>query len=421
MKRNKKSLNLNLILLLFGRMVSDTGTSIQMVIMPLYIIDVGGSAATVGLFSFLTLMPVLVVYPLAGVLGDRLNRKIIMMATDFASALVILGLALGAYSNKMSLALLLSVQVMVSLLNGLFDPATKGMLPQLVAQDELSKANSTLAALRTLSVLLGSVIGAVLYAGMDIKVLFFINGISFLLSGSCATLIGYKHAKRESSKGMRGIIADLYEGVKFIMYNKVILKLCTFFLLIYALIQPIFAVTLPLFFRTRLEYSDAQYGYLQMVIIFGALLGSILVGVLFGKEKEVNKSLVIGCSLVIVAMLAFSVLLFPHSLSVLGKGTILYFTLLAGILCLLSVAIMFINVPVQTFIQKATPDEYMSRMFSIVGMITKGGMPFGALLYGITLNRVEVHWTMLAAALIVMCISVMFLASLGKINAGHES
>lgn len=412
MSKEKKSLNINLMLLLLGRMISDAGTSIQMVIMPLYIIDVGGSAATVGLFSFLTLVPVLVVYPFAGVFGDRMNRKKIMMFTDYASALVIIGLAVSAYYGNMSLALLLSVQVIVSLLNGIFDPATKGMLPQLVTKDELSRANSTLAAIRMLSVLLGSVIGAVLYASMEVNVLFLINGISFLLSGFCALMIRYKHVERDSAVGIEGLITDLSEGIKFILVNKIIRKLCTFFLVIYAIIQPIFSVALPLFFRSSLEYSDTQYGYLQMGIIFGALLGSILVGVLFGKEKEIKKSLVIGCSLIMIAMLAFAVLLSPQSLSVLGSDTIAYLALLAGTLLLLSVAVMFVNIPVQTFIQKETPNEYMSRVFSIVGMISKGGMPFGALIYGVILNKFSVHWTMAAATLLMMLISMVFMFSL---------
>ncbi|AEG60306.1 major facilitator superfamily MFS_1 [Desulforamulus ruminis DSM 2154] len=408
-KKDKQTVNTNLILLLLGRVISDMGTGIQMVIMPLYIIDAGGSAATVGVFSFLSLVPVLIAYPFAGVIGDRLNRKTIMVATDLASAVVILGLALSAHSNKMSLTLLLSVQVMVSLLNGLFDPATKGMLPQLVAEDELTRANSTVASLRTLSGLLSPVIGAALYASLGIAVLFFINGISFLLSGSCSMLIRYKHIKRESAVGMPGFITDLSEGIRFILANKVIRKLCVFFLVIYALIQPMFTVVLPLFFRIRLEFTDTQYGYLQMVIILGALVGSILVGVLFGKKDEVNKPLIIGCSMLMVTMLMFSGLTFPHSLSVIGKDTLLYFALLGGVLCLLSTAIMFIHVPVQTYIQKATPNEYMSRMFSIVGMISKGGMPFGALVYGIILNRIEVHWTVMSATLLIMLISIVFL------------
>lgn len=414
MNREKKPLNTNFILLMLGRMVSDTGTGIQAVVMPLYIIDAGGSAATVGLFSFLSLIPVLLVYPFAGVVGDRLNRKAIMVATDLASGVVILGLAFAAYWGRMSLTLLFAVQVLTALLYGFFDPATKGMLPQLVPQEELTKANSTVASLRILAGLLSPVIGAALYAGPGIAVLFFINGISFLLSGGSELLIRYKHVKRDSAIGVSGLARDLSEGIRFILANKVIRKLCVFFLIIYALIQPIFGVVLPLFFRTRLEYSDTQYGYLQVIIVLGALLGSILVGMLFNKEKEVAKSLVTGCSLLMGTMLVFAVLLFPQILSVLGNDTVLYFALFAGVLSLLSVAIMFINVPVQTFIQRATPNEYMSRIFSIVGMISKGGMPLGALLYGIVLNRVEVHWTELTAALLIILISVVFLAPLLK-------
>lgn len=413
MKKGKKKVNTNFLLLLLGRMVSDTGTSALMGIIPLYIIDIGGSAATVGLFSFVSLMPALLMYPFAGVLGDRLNRKTIMVATNLASGLVLLGLALAAYSSYMNLALLLSIQVIVSLLNGLFDPATKGMLPQLVTQDELTRANSAVASLRTLSALLGPVIGAALYASTGITILFFINGFTFLLAGFSELMIRYEHLQ-ETDEKVPGILTDLSVGIQFIFKNKVIRKLCVYFLVIYAFIQPIFSVVLPLFFRIRLEYSDTYYGYLQMIFILGALLGSILAGVMFGKEEKVARPLIIGCIQLMGTLLAFSILLFPYSLSVLGNDTILYFALLAGVLCLLSVAIMFVNIPVQTFIQKNTPNEYMSRVFSIVGMITKGGIPFGAFVYGLILNNVEMQITVLAAVLLVILISVMFMASILK-------
>jgi MFS family permease len=141
-KKEKKPVNTNLILLLLGRIISDTGSGIQMVVMPLYIIDLGGSAATVGLFSFLSLVPALVVYPFARVLGDRMSRKAIMVATDLASAAATLELGFSAYSKRISL---LMVQVIVSLLYGFFDPATKGMVPRLVEEDQLTRANSTVA------------------------------------------------------------------------------------------------------------------------------------------------------------------------------------------------------------------------------------------------------------------------------------
>lgn len=395
----------NLILLLLGRMVSDTGTAIQMAVMPLYIIDIGGSAATVGLFSFLSFLPALLVYPFAGVLGDRWNRKTIMVSTDLISGAVILLLALSAYSGVFTLPLLLSAQVAISLLNGLFDPATKGILPQLIDSGNLSRANSAVASLRTLSSMAGPVIGTTLYITFGVRVLFVVNGVSFILSGCSEMLIRYAHEKKTEQTNF---FAELADGFKFIFAHKMICNLSFFLLAIYALIQPLFSVVLPLFFRTALNYSDAQYGYLQMIIVAGAFLGSVLVGVLFGKGNKETKALTSGLLLLMGTMIGFSALLFPDSLALLGTDTLSYFCILAGVLGLLSVAVMFINVPVQTIIQKESPDKYMSRTFSVVGMITKGGLPFGALIYGIVLNRFEIHWTISAATLLIILISGAF-------------
>lgn len=416
MKGKKRAININFLLFLMGRMISDTGTSMQMMVMPLYIIDVGGSAATVGLFSFASLVPALMIYPFAGVIGDRVNRKWIMVLTDFASSGILLGLACISYFYRMNLTYLLFAQIIISMLNGLFDPATRGMLPQLVPEKELTRANSRIASLRGLSIFLGPIIGALLYTKLGITVLFFINGLSFLLSGTSEILMIYEHVKRESKVGLGGMRTDLSKGIRYILSNKIILQLCYFSLIMYILIQPIFAVAFPLFFKTRLAYSDTQYGYLQSISILGMLLGSLLTGLLFRKESSILKSIKIGCSLLVASILILSVLMFPDILSLLGNDSLIFFILLSINLCLFSAANMFINVPVQSFIQAETPEEYISRVFSIVGMLTRGGIPFGALVYGFVLERVEIHWTVLVVALLTMLISVVFLTSLVRIH-----
>lgn len=43
-------------------------------------------------------------------------------------------------------------------------------------------------------------------------------------------------------------------------------------------------------------------------------------------------------------------------------------------------------------VRRSTPDAYMSRVFTIVGMISKGGMPFGSLIYGIILSKIQLRW-----------------------------
>ena len=269
-KCNLNAVNTNFVVFLLGRMISDIGNSVQMMTIPLYIIDSGGSATTIGLFSFLSLLPALIIYPFAGVIGDRGNRKRIMVVTDLVSAGVILSLGFISYLGFLKISLLLIIQVVISLLNGIFEPATLGMLPQLVKKEELTQRNSTVASMRSISLLLGPVIGTVLYANFGITAVFLINGFSFLLSGVSEMMIQYVHVKDQRAIEIKGIMKDLIGGIKCISKNKTIRDMCYFFLAIYFVIQPIFSVILPLFYKSNLQYSDTQYGYLQTIIILGA-------------------------------------------------------------------------------------------------------------------------------------------------------
>lgn len=416
MKIKKKALNFNLVLYLIGRMVSDTGSSIQMMIMPLYIIDIGGTGGTIGLLGFFSFLPTLIIYPFAGVLGDRLNRKSIMVVTDLISAGVILILTGMAYLGRVNITLLLVVGVIISLLNGLFEPATRGMLPHLVDKEELTSANAAVASIRSVSIMLGPVIGAALYSKLGITIVFLVNGISFLLSGISEMMIQYQHKKIDAVWGISAIFKDLSAGVRYIISNKMIGKLCLFLLINYLLIQPIFSVILPLFFKNSLEYSDVQYGYLQMIIIIGSLMGSLLVGGLFDKGERLRNPLIGGSVIVSITMAMGAVLMFPWSIAALGNNTSKYFIALAGVFCLLSIANTFIIVPIQSFIQKSTLNQYMSRVFSLVGLMTRGGITLGALIYGLTLEKVTMHWTLMLATVLMILFFIGFTAILLKNN-----
>ncbi|MDF2804157.1 MAG: transporter [Anaerocolumna sp.] len=416
METEKKIINKDFMLYLVGRMVSDTGTSIQMMIMPLYIIDIGGTAATIGLFSFLSFLPTLLIYPFAGVIGDRINRKTIMVVTDFISAVTIILLAMLAYLDMVHIPILLVAQVIVVLMNGMFEPATRGMLPKLIDKKEATRSNAMVSSMRTASIMIGPVIGATLYAKFGIEMVFLINGFSFLLSTISEMLIEYKHKKGKSESGIMGIFQDLLEGLKFIQSSKTIRLLCVFYLMNYMMVQPIFSIILPLQFKTNLIFSDIQYGYIQMIIIFGGLLGSIFVGILFGKDAKLRNSLVWGTGFVSATMIFYVVLIFPRRISFLGWDTLIYFVLLAGVLFLLSISSTFIIVPIQAHIQNETPIQYMSRVFSMIGLLSRGGIPLGALIYGLALERMALHSTMVFATVLTILASIIILVAMLKVQ-----
>ncbi len=222
MGKEKGKFNRNLTLLLIGRTVSDLGSSIQMLIMPLFILDIGGSAKTIGLFSFLYILPILIMFPFGGVIGDIYNRKKIMVLSDVMSGIVVFILAYLSYTNRLSIGLLFAFQVIVSGFYGLFDPATKGIVPQIVEKNNLNRANSKIASLRILAGMLSPLIAVTLYIRFGITTLFLLNAVSFLSSAFSEMFIEYQHKSEAKNIDAGVILADLRDGVKFIKSAKLI-------------------------------------------------------------------------------------------------------------------------------------------------------------------------------------------------------
>lgn len=153
-----------------------------------------------------------------------------------------------------------------------------------------------------------------------------------------------------------------------------------------------------------------------MIIIFGGLLGSVLVGILFAKDEKLRSPMVWGTGFVSASMIFYVILIFPRIISLLGNDTLLYYALLAGILFFSSISSSFIIVPIQAYIQKETPIEYMSRVFSMIGLMSRGGIPLGALIYGLALEQMAMYSTMVLATLLTILASMVIVVSMLKVQ-----
>ena len=136
-----KNRNFNLYAL--GRLISIMGNGIQGTAIILYLLDTTRSGVILAIFALFGTVPRLAMLPFAGVLGDRLNRKNIMIVTDFLNGILVLTLAVLALSaQKGAIPILLVAQVLLSVFSILFRSATRAMIPEIVEGVELIQANS---------------------------------------------------------------------------------------------------------------------------------------------------------------------------------------------------------------------------------------------------------------------------------------
>lgn len=411
-----------------GRFVSLLGSGIQMGAIPLYILDTTGSGTLMGTFWMIAMLPALLMAPFAGVMGDRLNRKKIMVNMDYARGFVIFFLAFMAFTGHMSIAALFICQVIVSFMNSIFGSSTGAMLPELVPSDDLTRANSIMGSLNSFSWLAGPVLGAVLYGFGGIKVVFLINAISFVISAISEMFISYNFKPTKETKlSLKIFFDDFKEGLGFLRINKPLIVLLSFFTSVNFLINPAFQVVIPFITRKEIGFNEIQFGLTETMFIVGMLIGNTLIAIFFAKSKpkKMVKAGILGLTF-INFIFAFTV--FPRTINYFGGATWSLFGVMSGVLIVMGLFNPFINTPLQTNLQKMVPNELRSRVFSVIGLIAQAFTPFGALIYGIMLDLIPAYMLFFAVSLIVLIISVGFIVKAPKevyepstINADKEN
>jgi DHA3 family macrolide efflux protein-like MFS transporter len=398
----------NFILYSVGRLVSLVGTGIQDVAIPLFILDRTGSWTMMGTFMIVSMLPRLLLYPAAGVLGDRINRKWIMVWMDVGRGGVILLLAWMATMDMMTLPVLFAAQFVVSLMNALFGPATMAMLPDIVEEEELTRANSVLGSINSLSMIVGPALGGVIYGLGGIQTALLINGVSFLASGASEVFITYQ--QETVGFGRIGqMVDDLKEGIGFVRSSRGLMVLLAFALGANFLAIPLFAVQMPYIMRVVIGFSARDFGFIEASFMAGLLAGNLLLGTFFSRKKVAN--------LLNRGLLAESVLLFvlvatvhPVSLETLGYASVLLFLLLLLILLSIGICNAFVNTPITVAIQKLAPTRYRARVFSAVEVSTQAIVPIGYGVTGILLDLYPAHLVMSLVAVINSLIVILFVA-----------
>lgn len=392
-----------------GRFVSLMGSGIQMIAIPLYILDLTGSGTMMGIFTFLSFLPTLAMAPFAGVLGDRWNRKNIMVNMDFARGGLILFLALLAMTNNMSIYILFVCQVFISLMDAIFGSSTQAMIPELVNKDDLMRANSLIGSINSISWLIGPVLGGVIYGFWGIKVVFLINGISFVLSAISELFIKYVSTTESNEKISMDIIKkDFKEGFSFIKSNRSLLTLLIFFCSVNFLMNPAFAVIIPYAIKEVIGFSDQVYGIIEATFMGGVLLGNIILASFLAKKSS-KKLIKVGLFGMVLFNVFFASTLFPNSIAYFG-GASTTLVLVIGIeFIVMGIFNALLNTPIQTNMQKLIPNKLRSRVNSVAMIITQGGVPIGAVVYGIILDLTKVHYLYTAISILFTILTIGFL------------
>jgi MFS transporter, DHA3 family, macrolide efflux protein len=362
-----------------------------------------------GVFSMLTLVPMLLTAPFSGIIGDRKNRRNIMIVMDFGRGSLICIMGLLAMMGYFNIYTLFVLQVFISIMDSLFNTSSQALLPDLISSEQLIEGNSLKGGLDAAAFILGPALGGVIYGLWGIKMVFYINGISFFISGILSILIVYKHVAVVKEKiNVKVFFKENIEILKFIGGKKGLLQLFTFAMISNFLLAPMFDIVMPYSLKKGIGFTSQHYGYVMGFFTAGILIGNIAISIKF-KSLGLKKLMNLGLIIETIVTLVICVLLFPGPVSFFGGASFTLFIAIA--LCAIAMGFFnaFVNTPISTNLQNLVPQQMRSRFFAILGMFSQGAIPLGALIFGILLDLMKYYYLMAGVNIVAAIVAAIFL------------
>ncbi len=347
---------------------SNLADGVFRVALPLLALTITRSPSAVAGVTFAARLPWLLFALQAGALADRLDRRRTMAAVNLTRAATIGGLAALVGADMVTLPILFAVAFGLGVLETLFDTAAQSIMPTVVDQSQLPKANGRLGAIElSMNQFVGPPLGGVI-AGVALTWAFIGSGAAYVVAA--VTLMVLTGSYRPVRSGSRTRLrADIAEGLRYLWANRLLRTLAilvggmNFVSSAVEALLPVYAVA-----PGPLGLSEAGFGLLWATVGVGSLIGSVV-------ADRVSKS--VGRRRLLVLNVAFAGL-FPAALAATSSVVVIGVAFAA-----VGVLGMIWNVITVSLRQAIVPDHMLGRINAGYRLMAWGSMPAGAAAAGL--------------------------------------
>src|SRR5205085_2330855 len=227
-------------LLWFGAFTSSAGTWLQEAALSWLLLTLTNRTRYLGLNGFLSTAPILLFTLIGGVIADRIDRRRILLTSQWVQltcAFTLAGLAFFKAPVMVMVWSSLSLSFLAGCAQAFGGPAYQSLIPMLVEKRDLPNAISLNSIQFQLARVVGPMVGALPFALIADQLLagaisFGINGLSFLAVIASLLSLNVAHIPRTNTGGMR---SEMREGLSFVWHQEGLRSLtllafsCTFF------------------------------------------------------------------------------------------------------------------------------------------------------------------------------------------------
>ncbi|MDQ1630170.1 MAG: hypothetical protein QOC80_142, partial [Frankiaceae bacterium] len=257
--------------------VSNLGDGIALSAGPLLVASLTRDAFLVALAATLQWLPPLLFGLVAGVLTDRLDRRLIVFCVDLARAGVLTVLTLAVATDHVSIVGVLAALFVLSTAEVFADNSSQTLLPMLVAREDLALANSRLqTGFITLNQLAGPPLGAALFTA-GAAWAFGAQAVVVALGAVLVSRVALPPHGRDPQRAATSLRADITEGFTWVLHHAAVRTLVLTIFTFNITFGAAWSV-LVLYAKHRLGLGDVGFGLLTTISAVGGLVGTASYG-----------------------------------------------------------------------------------------------------------------------------------------------
>lgn len=397
----------NFNILVIGQIMSLFGSSIQRFALSLYLLDLTGSASIFASILAISMIPIVLISPIAGILADRGDKKKLMIGLDIISGLLLVTYVGVVLQGRDHIVIIAAVMVLLSAISTIYQPVVNTCIPILVHEKQLVRANALIQQVASLSNFLGPILAGMLYGLFGITGVVIINMVSFLISALMECFLEIPHTKNEKvSSFTRVFIEDMKESYHYLRYkNPIIFRMLLFSGFYNLFLVPVFSVATPYLIKVTFGLSSQVYGIMEGMIALGMILGGAIIA---WKPKGFHIKRVYR----LLYLTSFSMLGMGIVVGVfqVGKGTGLASGILFTIFGMVIMGVLGIaNVLSASYLYQAAESTLLGKILAFGSAFATLCIPLGQILFGGLIDVFAAHmdWIIYIAAACVLGVTLL--------------
>jgi MFS transporter, DHA3 family, macrolide efflux protein len=355
-----------------GQMVSIIGSGLTSFALDIWVYQHTKSVTLFAFASLCTMLPPLLLSPIAGVLVDRWNRRRCMIISDCGAGVSIMAIALLVFSGRLEVWHVYVATAIASTFGTFQSPAYHASIAMLVPKDNLPRANGMIQVGDSLAMLLPPILGGFLLVTVGLPGVIAIDFTTFIFSIFILLIIRIPEPQitEPDSTKKTSLIAEMIYGWTYIKDRPGLMGL----MILFAINNFVLAIVSQLITPLVLSFASAQVlGFVYAIDGIGMLFATLLISIGRAPSRQVS------------AILGFQLL---SGICLFVTGLQPSFPPIALATFLFGFGSTIINISSQYIWQTKVAANVQGRVFAVERMISSSLQPLAYILVGPLADRV---------------------------------